>query len=69
MTVFKTHKISALCWCFVNVDLVIRSLCVVGILFDSMCVSLASWMTDVDGSSRFPELNNPGVVSDLAPKK
>ena len=69
MIVFKAHKISALCWCFVNVNLVIRFPCVVGILFDSMCVSSASWMNDLDGSSRFPEINNTGVVSDLVPKK
>ena len=69
MTVFKTHRISALCWCFVNINLVIRFPCVVGIFFYSMCMSLASRMNDVDGSSRFSTLNNPGVVSDLAPKK
>ena len=68
MTVFKSHRISALCWCFVTVNLVIRFPCVVGILFDSMYVSSASWMNDEDGFSRFPELNNPDVVSDLAPK-
>ena len=68
MAVFKAHRISALCWYFVNVNLVNRFPCVVGILFYSMCLSPASWMNDVDGS-RFPELNNPGVVSDLAPKK
>ena len=69
MTVFKDHRISALCCYFVNVNLVIRFPHVVGILFDSKCVSSASWMNDVDCSSRLPKLNNPGVVSDLVLKK
>ena len=69
MTVFKAHKISALCWCFVSRNLVNTFPWVVGALSDSMCVCPASWLDDVEGSSGFPVQLNPGVVFYLAPKK
>ena len=53
MTVFKAHKISALCWCFVSRNL----------------VNTFPWVVGIVQHHGFPVLLNPGVVSHLAPKK
>ena len=55
--------------CFVSRNLVNTFPWVVGTLSDSLCMCPASWLDDVEGSSSFPVLLNPGVISHLAPKK
>ena len=68
ITVFNAQRISALCWCFVSVNLLITFPCDVDILPDSCSVTSWSCINDADDSSRFSELTNPDVVLDLASK-